>query len=295
MSGSRIRLLLVSGLSGAGKSSALKILEDLGYEAVDNLPLALLSGLAPPEPANDAAASPHAIAVGIDSRTRGFDAERLVATLGDFRARGDVDARLLFLECDDAELLHRFTATRRRHPLASDRPVADGIAHERQLMAKLRDAADQVIDTTDVSLPELRHVLSERCALDAEHGLNITVASFSYRRGLPREADLVFDVRFLKNPYYVANLTDLTGDRPEVGAYIASDAAFTPFFQGLSEMLLTLLPHYSREGKSYLTIAIGCTGGRHRSVYVAEKLARLLRDEGYRVSLRHRDLEGQAG
>jgi UPF0042 nucleotide-binding protein len=291
MSPSKTRLLLVSGLSGAGKSSALKILEDLGYEAVDNLPLSLLRNLAPPETA--AGIEPaRAIAVGIDTRTRDFDPDLFATALYDFRDRADLETRFLFLDSDDAVLLHRFTATRRRHPLAGDRPVADGISHERQLMARLRDRADIVIDTSEVPLPDLRQLLAERCALDVAAGLNITVNSFSYRRGLPREADLVFDVRFLKNPHYVSKLKPLTGEQPEVGAYIAGDAAFTPFLQGLSEMLLTLLPHYSREGKSYLTIAIGCTGGRHRSVFVAEKVARLLRDEGYRVSLRHRDKDG---
>jgi UPF0042 nucleotide-binding protein len=293
MSLRKTRLLLVSGLSGAGKSSTLKLLEDMGYEAVDNLPLSLLRNLTPAEAAG-AGEPVRAIAVGIDTRTRDFDPGRFAAALYDFRARTDLEAHFLFLDSDDAVLLHRFTATRRRHPLAGDRPVADGISHERQLMARLKDHADMVIDTSEVALPELRRLLVERCSLDEVPGLNITVNSFSYRRGLPREADLVFDVRFLKNPHYVESLKPLTGDQPEVGAYIAGDAAFTPFLQGLSEMLLTLLPHYSREGKSYLTIAIGCTGGRHRSVFVAEKVARLLRDEGYRVSLRHRDRESGA-
>ena len=287
MSHGEARFLLVSGLSGAGKSSALKILEDIGYEAVDNLPLSLLRSLAPAERVDGA--PPHAIAVGIDTRTRDFDPAGFADALHDLRTRRDLDARFLFLDCDDAVLLHRFTATRRRHPLAGDRPVADGISHERQLMARLKDRADLVVDTSEVALPELRLLLVDRFGLDQPVGLNITVNSFSYRRGLPREADLVFDVRFLKNPHYVERLRPLTGDMPEVGAYIAGDAAFAPFLQGLSEMLLSLLPHYSREGKSYLTIAIGCTGGRHRSVFVAEKIARLLRDEGYRVSLRHRD------
>ena len=245
----KTRLLLVSGLSGAGKSSALKLLEDMGYEAVDNLPLSLLRNLAPAE-AGGVAAPVRAIAVGIDTRTRDFDPDKFAATLYDFRARADLETHFLFLDCDDAVLLHRYTATRRRHPLAADRPVADGISHERQLMAKLKDRADLMVDTSEVALPELRRLLTERCSLDEIAGLTVTVTSFSYRRGLPREADLVFDVRFLRNPHYVEKLKPLTGDQPEVGAYIAGDAAFTPFLQGLSEMLLTLLPQYSREGKS---------------------------------------------
>ena len=285
----RYRVLVVSGMSGAGKSTALKVLEDLGYEAVDNLPLSLLRRLTsePPTPADSPAR--RALAVGIDTRTRDFRPESLLAKLGALRERPDLEARLVFMDCDDGILQSRFTATRRRHPLAADRPVGDGIAIERRLMWPLRRHADDVIDTSQTTLPELRRQLSARFALGAEPGLNLQVLSFSYARGLPREADLVFDVRFLENPHYNEKLRPLTGDAPEVAAFIAADPTFTPFFRGLGDMLVSLLPHYSREGKRYLTIAVGCTGGRHRSVFVAGKLAQLLADEGYRVALRHRD------
>lgn len=287
--GPRYRVLVVSGMSGAGKSTALKVLEDLGYEAVDNLPLSLLRRLTsePPVPADGA--SRRALAVGIDTRTRDFRPESLLAKLTALRERQDLEARLVFMDCDDGVLQSRFTATRRRHPLAIDRPVGDGITIERRLMWPLRSKADDIIDTSQTTLPELRRQLTARFALAAEPGLNLLVLSFSYARGLPREADLVFDVRFLENPHYAEELRPLTGDAPEIAAFIAADPAFTPFFRGLGDLLVSLLPHYSREGKRYLTIAVGCTGGRHRSVFVAGKLAQLLTDEGYRVALRHRD------
>lgn len=312
MSERKTRVLLVSGMSGAGKSSALKILEDLGYEAVDNLPLSLLGRLTRAErPAGEtiatvdtsgeaagacghAARPPHAVAVGIDARTRDFSPDSFVAKLALLQARADLEIGFLFLDCDDQVLHNRFTATRRRHPLAADRPVSDGIRHERQLLYRVKEQADLVLDTTELALPELRRLLIDHYALDHEPGLTITAISFSYRRGLPREADLVFDVRFLRNPYYDAALRPLTGEDALVAAHIVADPTFTPFFQGLSAMLLSLLPHYSRGGKRYLTIAIGCTGGRHRSVFVAAQVAQMLRDEGYRVDLRHRDI-GDAG
>jgi len=296
MNDGKHRLVVVSGMSGAGKSSALKIVEDLGYEAVDNLPLSLLQLLMQSEPAAAGqTAYGRAIAVGIDTRTRDFLPETFATHLAELRAREDLQVSFLFLDSDDAVLQNRFTATRRRHPLAADRPIADGIAHERQLLAGLKDTADLVLDTSDLALPALRELLGRYYALGAPPGLTLTIVSFSYRHGLPREADLVFDVRFLRNPYYVQRLSPLTGEDAEVGAYVAADATFPPFFQGLSGMLLSLLPHYSRGGKSYLTIAIGCTGGRHRSVYVAVKVAAMLRDEGYSVTLRHRDIGGSGG
>lgn len=285
-------VLLLSGLSGAGKATALRILEDLGYEAVDNLPLSLLPDLA--AGSGNAAAPKRALAVGIDSRTRDYDPGTFAGLLADLRKRQDLGVRLLFLDCDDEVLQSRFTTTRRRHPMAGDRRLSDGIALERRLMAPLRDHADLTIDTSHLALPELRQLLAAHFALDAGPGINLMVMSFAFGRGLPREADLVFDVRFLSNPHYQEALRPRTGEDAEVGAYIAADPAFPPFFQGLGDMLLGLLPHYEREGKRYLTVAVGCTGGRHRSVFVACKLAQLLTDEGYRISLRHRDKDKPA-
>jgi UPF0042 nucleotide-binding protein len=279
-------LLIVTGLSGAGKSSALNALEDFGYEAVDNLPLSLL-----PELVRGGPEARRPVAVGIDSRTRDFSVARLWEVAEALYAREDLDTRVLFLDCDDDVLVRRYTETRRRHPLATDRPVSDGIALERRTLGLLRDRADQVLDTTNLSGHDLKRLLAAHFASDREAGLTVAVTSFSYKRGLPREADLVFDVRFLANPHYVEALRALTGRDALVGAYVAADPAFEPFFERLSALLLDLLPRYGREGKSYLTIAIGCTGGRHRSIYVAEELGGLLRRAGHRVTVLHRDTD----
>lgn len=285
-----IRFVVVSGLSGAGKSTALKLLEDYGYEAVDNLPLALLRRLAASDDGESAGTRPRrAIAVGIDSRTRDFQPDQLIALLGELRQRDDLAVQLLYFDCEDEVLLKRFTATRRRHPLASDRPIADGIAAERRLMMPLRAAADLVIDTSMAALPDFRQSLAAQFALDALPGLSIMVLSFSYKLGLPREADLVFDVRFLRNPHYDDALRPHTGDHPDVAAYVGADPGYADFFSRLRDMIDALLPRYTEEGKRYLTIAVGCTGGRHRSVVVAEALGKHLREAGQRVDIRHRD------
>jgi RNase adapter protein RapZ len=284
-------LLIVTGLSGAGKTSALKALEDLGYEAVDNLPISLLSVLV-----SQVAGLHGPLAVGVDIRTRDFGIDALLDELEALIANPDIDAKLLFLDCDDAVLQQRFTETRRRHPLAGDRPLMDGISHERNLLAPLRERADPVIDTTEKTLGDLHRMLEENFGLPHRLGLAIFITSFAYRHGLPREADLVFDARFLKNPHYDLDLRNLTGRDAAVGDFVEADPGFADFFEGLTAMLLPLLPRFENEGKSYLTIAIGCTGGRHRSVYVAERLSALLDDGGQRVRLRHRDIErGAAG
>ncbi|WP_368744760.1 RNase adapter RapZ [Desertibaculum subflavum] len=289
MSLSAWRTMIVTGLSGAGKSSTLRVLEDLGYEAIDNLPFALLGSVA--DMAAEHLGSSVGLAIGIDARTRGFDPQAMVAAAAGLRARNELHFELLYLDCDSEVLARRFTETRRRHPLALDRPVADGIARERHLMAPLRDAADLVIDTTDLPVPDLRRHITQRYAPDESPRLHVDVMSFSYKRGLPREADLVFDVRFLQNPYYVSSLKRMTGERPEVQAYVSDDPAFADFFAKLTDLLGALLPRYGHEGKSYLTIAIGCTGGMHRSVFVASRLAQRLLEGGYKVALRHRDMQ----
>ena len=279
----RADVVVVTGMSGAGKSMTLKWLEDLGYEAVDNLPLSLLGALLrggePDRP----------LAIGIDIRTRDFGAQSMLAELD--RLRQEAPVKLLFVESDDDVLSRRFTETRRRHPLAVDRPLLDGIAHERKLVAPLKARADLVIDTSSLPPAELRRVLAGYFRRDERAPLLLFVTSFSYRKGLPREADLVFDVRFLDNPHYAPDLRPHTGQDADVAAFIAADPGFAPFFGGLTSLICPLLPRFAAEGKSYLTIAIGCTGGRHRSVYVAEKLAAWLREQGQRVDLRHRDLE----
>tara|TARA_B100000029_G_scaffold12371_1_gene13091 strand:- start:688 stop:1677 length:990 start_codon:yes stop_codon:yes gene_type:complete len=288
-----VPVVLVTGMSGAGKSTALKVLEDLGYEAIDNLPLYLLSRLLAPKDDGLSAARLDAVAVDVDIRTRDFGATAFLSEIQPLAARDDLALKVLFLDCDDNVLRRRYTETRRRHPLASDRPVTDGIAHERQLMSKLRDNADLVIDSSHLAIPEFRQLMTQHFALDSGPEMAVTVTSFSYRRGLPREADLVFDVRFLANPHYVEDLRAHSGMDDDVAAYIEKDPAFGPFFESLSSMLVILLPHYAREGKSYLTVAIGCTGGRHRSVYVAERLTGELGDHGHAVSVHHRDLTSE--
>jgi UPF0042 nucleotide-binding protein len=280
-SSARLPLILVTGLSGAGHSTALRALEDLGYEAVDNLPLAFLN-------TPDGFDRPMAIAV--DSRTRGFTAEALLERVERLRAEPGLKVTMVFLTCADEVLQRRFTETRRRHPLAQDRPVADGIRQERLLLEGLSAAADLVIDSSDLAIADLKRLMQGHFALVRGAALSIAVTSFSYRHGLPREADLVFDVRFLANPHYKPELRELTGRDALVGAHIEADPAFAGFFADLTAMLLPLLPGFEREGKSYLTLAIGCTGGRHRSVFVAEKLAAWLTAQGRPVSLRHRDI-----
>ncbi len=284
--GHRARVVLVTGLSGAGKTLALKALEDLGYEAVDNLPLSLLSRLVETELATD---EPRPLAVGVDVRTRDFGVASLIHELDTLMADPRLDVRLVFLDCDDDVLLRRFTETRRRHPLALDRPVTDGIRVERAQLARLRDRADPVIDTSETTPADLRRLLHQTIGDDGRQKLAVFVMSFAYGRGLPRQADLVFDVRFLRNPHYDPNLRPLTGEDTRVGAHIAEDPSFSRFFEQLTGLLLTLLPRYEAEGKSYLTVAVGCTGGRHRSVYVARRLAEWLAEQGLQVSLRHRD------
>jgi UPF0042 nucleotide-binding protein len=271
-------------MSGAGRSTALKILEDMGYEAFDNLPLSLVPALI-----QNAAADAPAIAVGADARTRGFAIESMLETL-EIVVRGTArQLTVLFIDCDDERLERRYTESRRPHPLAGDRPITDGIRIERQALSPLRDRADLVIDTSLLTAADLKRLLVGHFALDSS-GLRVFVTSFAYRRGIPRDADLIFDVRFLDNPHYVPALRALTGCDTEVAAYIERDPDCEPFVAELWRLLNPLLPRYETEGKTYLTIGIGCTGGRHRSVYVAERLTAQLREAGWRVEVAHRDL-----
>ncbi|MCW5700832.1 MAG: RNase adapter RapZ [Rhodospirillales bacterium] len=284
------RVVFVTGMSGAGKTSVLKALQDLGYETVDHVPMTLMERLVTPtETDGDLPARP--IAIGIDVRTRAFDANVFLQTLDRVRAESDRQVKLVFLDCDDGELRRRYTVTRHRHPLAVDRPLSDGIAIERRTIHPLRSSADQVIDTTHLNLGELKRLLETEFGEATEQGLAIFVTSFSFRLGLPREADLVFDVRFLNNPYYDTELRLLTGRDEAVAAYVRRDRAWDEFVETLFGLLKLLVPRYEAEGKSYLTIAIGCTGGRHRSVFVAEQVAAWLAHQGLRVRLLHRDVD----
>lgn len=284
------QLVLITGQSGAGKSTALKQFEDLGWEVADNIPLSLLSPLT----REIGKFGGQNIAVGVDTRTRGFSAKDLVSHIDQLRSEGHNHIRLLFMECDEAVLQSRFIETRRRHPMASDRPVADGIRLEQRILADLKDRADFLVDSTLLTLPEMRRILIGMFSLEDNAPLNTTVVSFSFKKGVPREADLVFDMRFLRNPHYVDGLRDKTGQDQEVADYIAQDIAFDPFLDQLENMLDLLLPRYVGEGKSYLTIAIGCTGGKHRSVCVAENIHDRIERRGYFTHLVHRDMEKPA-
>lgn len=283
------RILLITGLSGAGRTTALKTLEDIGWETVDNLPLSLVDRLLS-SPLAEGATDERPLAVGIDARTRGFDAAGILQRVAKLREAQHMPVEILFLEASGAVLTRRFSATRRRHPLALDRTAEDGIARERELLAPLRAAADYLIDTSDISSNALQQDLRRRFSESDQFSPTLAVISFGYSRGLPRQADLVFDMRFLRNPHWVAELRPGTGLDADVSAYIAEDPAYESALSRIEELLLLLLPRYQREGKSYVTIAFGCTGGRHRSVHVAERVAKRLRNGGFSPTIAHRDL-----
>ena len=264
----RRRVVVVTGLSGAGKASALHALEDVGYDAVDNPPIGLLESLA--------TRADRDIAIGIDARTRGFDAELVLDTLTILRRNPALLPELVFAYADEATLMRRFTETRRRHPLAPRDRVTIGIEIEQEITARLREAADLVIDTSDLQLARLRQMIEARFGPpsgESDARMVVSLISFSYAKGLPKEADLVFDARFLRNPHYDPILRPRTGLDPDVGAYIRADADYAAYLSAITGMVDLLLPRFVNEGKKYATIGVGCTGGRHRSVYLVEQLA----------------------
>jgi RNase adapter protein RapZ len=282
------RILLVTGMSGAGKSTALKALEDAGWETVDNLPLSLLARLIDTRP-SEGASDTRPLAIGIDSRTRGFDGEAIVKQIKKMQEHGE-DVATLFLDCSGAELERRYSETRRRHPLALDRPATDGLFRERELLSPLRRWADQIVDTTTIGSNELRQAMRERFATAKSSAPVLSVMSFGFARGLPRNADLVFDMRFLRNPHWDEALRPKSGLDAPVAAYIAADPAYPEAVKRIEELLLLLLPRYHAEGKSYISVAFGCTGGRHRSVHVTDRVAQTLRDAGFSPTVNHRDM-----
>ena len=273
------RPIIVTGLSGAGLSSVLKALEDFGFEVFDNFPLHLVQPLL-----NDDPKQRRNVAIGIDTRTRDFEPKAVIETAQ------AIDAQIIFITCDDAVLYKRFTETRRRHPMAKGKPVSIGIEHERALLSPLQDKADLTIDSSHMSVHDLRHILEGHFGQRADNTLNISLMSFGFRNGLPREADLVMDVRFLKNPHWDKDLKPKTGLDEDVGNYIREDENYEDFIENFQKLLEPLLPRYKNEGKSYLTIGIGCTGGQHRSVFVTEVLSAWLKDQGYNTHIDHRDI-----
>ncbi|PCI38967.1 MAG: RNase adapter RapZ [Rhodospirillaceae bacterium] len=281
-------MVLVTGMSGAGKTTVLKAFEDLGFEALDNIPLSLLGNIVHSD--SDGEATP--LAVGVDIRTRDFEAKALIECIGRLRKRPGLRIKILFVDCEDEELLRRYTATRHRHPLAVDRPILDGITLERGLVSPLVGLVDLYLDTTGRSPYDAKGFLAHNFDADKNpRSMAVMVTSFSYRHGIPRDADLMFDVRFLRNPHYDPALKPKDGRAPEVQAYIRDDPLFEGFIDNLINLLSPLVPRYEDEGKSYLTLAIGCTGGKHRSVFVAETLSKWLKKSMNNVRLVHRDLQ----
>jgi UPF0042 nucleotide-binding protein len=286
--GERQRILLVTGMLGAGKSTALRELEDLGWEAIDNFPIRLLPRLV------GADAGEQSLAIGFDCRTRGFVPADVIERVRKLDSREDVVVTTLFLDCAGHELERRFNETRRRHHHAGDRPVASGIAAERELLSPLRRWADVLIDTTNFSTNDLQLRIRELFAKTAPQAMTVTVSSFGFARGMPPVADLVFDMRYLDNPHWDPELRVLTGQDAGVGAHIEKDPAFAPAFERIRDLVLELLPSYAAQGKSYVNVAFGCTGGRHRSVFMAERIAQALREGGFSPTVIHRNLGSRA-
>lgn len=274
--------VLVTGLSGAGISSVLKAMEDLRFEVFDNFPLSYIPQLFSEN--LDFEKEVNGVAIGVDTRTRGFSADAVLDMVD------KIGARLIYITCDEATLFNRFSETRRSHPLAFHKSVSYGIRKEMKMLSALRDGADFVIDTTDSSVHDLRHVLEGHFFLKPEENMTVSLLSFGFKNGVPREANIVMDVRFLKNPHWDKALKPMTGLDEAVGAYIREDDDFENFICNFKSLVEPLIPRYALEGKSYLSIAIGCTGGRHRSVYTVELLRQWLEDEGIQVFVEHRDL-----
>ena len=280
------RLVVVTGLSGAGKQSILRVLEDQAYETVDNPPMSLLEDLATHSTGN--------MAIGIDARTRGFDDMFVLEAMERLRRQPGLHPELVYAWASRDALLRRYTESRRRHPLAPLGRVSDGIELEERITARLRASADLLVDTTDLPIPAMRRLIEQHCGGEfgsaGQGALAVSVLSFAYPSGLPREADLVLDTRFLRNPHYDPALRPKTGLDADVGAYIEADPDYGRFLQTVIELVDLLLPRFVLEGKKYATIAIGCTGGRHRSVHIVESLSSHLRGAGWRVAVTHTEL-----
>ena len=283
-----LRLIVVSGLSGAGKSYTIKCLEDLGFFCVDNLPPPFLPKFV--DLCLQSPADIRRVALGVDIREREFLSEFLV--IFDKMRHEGYTIELLFLEASEEVLVRRFSESRRPHPLAKDRPVIEGIRMERIQLQPLRDRSDQVIDTSFLSVQQLKEILTRHYVEQHEaKRLQLTMISFGYKYGIPFDADLLFDVRFLQNPQARQELKSLSGEDPKVVSYLLNDPAIGDFLRHLTDLFCFLIPLYEKDGRSYLTIGVGCTGGRHRSVAVVNELSNRLKNVGYEVSVRHRDIQ----
>ncbi len=281
-------IVLVTGPSGAGRSTAINALEDMGYEVIDNLPLSLLPRLLDGPPPT------RPLALGLDVRNRDFGIDALCTAIDQLAGQSDFTAQVLYLDATEEELLKRYSETRRRHPLAPAEPPIVGIAAERALLVPVRARADVLIETTGLSPHDLKAEVGQWFGTGDGRSLGITLHSFSYKRGLPRGLDIVMDCRFLRNPHWDAALRARDGRDPEVAAYVAADPRFDPFFAQIKGLADLLLPAHKEEGKAHLSIGFGCTGGKHRSVMMTERLASALAQDGWHVSKRHRELERRA-
>ncbi len=279
------RLVLVTGPSGAGRSTAIRVLEDLGFEAIDNLPLSLLPRLL------DGPPLPRPIVLGLDVRNRDFSTNGLIEMIDRLNAMHGPDPEVLYMDCRHEVLLRRFSETRRRHPMAPAESPEQGIAREFDLLIPIRARADMLIDSSELTPHDLRAEIERWFGKPTDKRLAVSVNSFSYKRGLPRGIDMVFDCRFLRNPYWDEALRGLNGRNSAVADYVAQDARFSPFYYKVYDISQMLLPAYMEEGKAHFSIGFGCTGGQHRSVTMAEKLAKGLAEQGWQVSIRHRELE----
>ncbi|WP_457646181.1 RNase adapter RapZ [Profundibacter sp.] len=282
------RVVLVTGPSGAGRSTAIKVLEDVGYEAIDNLPLSLLPRLLDGPPIG------HPLALGIDVRNRDFSTAALIEMIETLSRTEGLKVELLYLDCSTDVLVRRFSETRRRHPLAPAKSPIQGIEKEIDLLVPIRARADVLLDTSTMSPHDLRAEVERWFAPETGQQLAVSVHSFSYKRGVPRGVDMIFDCRFLKNPHWEESLRSLDGRNKEVADYIATDPRYAAFFGKVQDLINMLLPAYIEEGKAHLSIGFGCTGGQHRSVAVAEKLVNALAQDGWQVSIRHREMERKA-